>query len=86
MDLLSLLAAIILILLLVGFLFTVIRLGVKVVRYLVVNTILGLIILGLANLVGIHVPINWITILFSAIAGVPGAIIMIILYLIGLIV
>jgi hypothetical protein len=81
-----LLAAVVLILLLVGFLFTVIRLGVRVVRYLVVNTILGLIILGLANLIGIHVPINWITILFSAIAGVPGAIIMIIFYLIGAIV
>jgi pro-sigmaK processing inhibitor BofA len=85
MDLLSLLAAVIIILLIVGLLFTVLRTGVRVVRYLVVNAILGLIILGLANLVGIHVPINWITILFSAIAGIPGAIIMIILFLIGVI-
>jgi hypothetical protein len=56
-----------------------------VARYLIVNTVLGLIILGVVNLVGLEVPINWITVLLSAIAGIPGAIIAIILYLIGVI-
>lgn len=32
---------------------------------------------------GIGVPIDWITVGFSALAGIPGAILMILLYLIG---
>jgi hypothetical protein len=42
-----------------------------------------LIILVGANVVGISVPIDWITVGFSALAGIPGAILMILLYLLG---
>jgi hypothetical protein len=85
MDLISLLVGIFLIIVVVSIALAVIRFGFRVVRSLIVNTVLGLIILGVVNLVGVKVPINWITILLSAIAGIPGAIIATILYLIGVI-
>ncbi len=85
MDLISLLVGIFLIVVIASIAFAVILFGFRVVKSLVVNTVLGLIILGVVNLVGVKVPINWITILLSAIAGIPGAIIAIILYLIGVI-
>jgi hypothetical protein len=85
MDLISLLVGIFLIIVVVSIALSVIRFGFRVVRSLIVNTVLGLIILGVVNLVGVKVPINWITILLSAIAGIPGAIIATILYLIGVI-
>jgi hypothetical protein len=85
MDLISLVIWIFLIIVIVSIAWAVIRFGFRVARYLIVNTVLGLIILGVVNLVGLEVPINWITVLLSAIAGIPGAIIAIILYLIGVI-
>jgi hypothetical protein len=85
MDLVSLLVGIFLIIVIASIAYAVIKVGFKVVKSLVINTVLGLIILGVVNLVGIKVPINWITVLLSAIAGIPGAIIAIILFLIGVI-
>jgi len=52
--------------------------------HLVVNAILGIIILFLAHFIGIHVPIDLIAVLISAIAGIPGAILLIILSLLGI--
>ncbi len=62
----------------------VLYLAIKVAKYLIVNTILGLIILILAHFIGIAVPIDWMTLLISAIAGIPGAILVVILYLLGI--
>ena len=52
--------------------------------HLVVNAILGIIILFLAHFIGIHVPIDLIAVLISAIAGIPGAILLILLSLLGI--
>lgn len=62
----------------------VLYLAIKVAKYLIVNTILGLIILIFAHVIGIAVPIDWMTLLISAIAGIPGAILVVILYLLGI--
>jgi len=86
MDLVSILAAVLLIILILALIVAIVRVGVRLLLYLIVNAILGLIILGFANLLGLEVPINWITIGFSAIAGIPGAILVIILYIIGIII
>ncbi len=57
---------------------------------LLINSILGLIILFLVN--GFHVmsllgkpdiPVNWVTVMICALGGVPGALILIVLHLIG---
>jgi len=56
----------------------------KDAKYLIVNTILGVIILILARFIGIYVPIDLITVLISALAGIPGAILVIILYVVGI--
>ncbi len=84
-DLVSILAAaviIILILLIVGM---IIRWGFRIIWYLLANAIVGIIILSVANLIGIGVPINWITVSISAIAGIPGALVIVLLYAIGII-
>ena len=52
--------------------------------HLVINAILGIIILFLAHFIGIHVPIDLIAVLISAIAGIPGAILLILLSLLGI--
>jgi len=57
----------------------------KVVKYLVVNSIIGLILLFISNFVigmlniGFSVDINWVSILICAIGGIPGVIIVILL-------
>ena len=57
----------------------------KVLKYLVVNSIVGLIILFISNfLLGMSnmsfsVDINWVSILICAIGGIPGVIIVILL-------
>ncbi len=84
-DLISIIAAAVVIILLLIIIGAIIRFGIRILWYLIVNAILGIIILALANLIGINVPIDWITVLISAIAGIPGAIVVIILYLIGVV-
>ena len=84
-DLVSILAAAVIVILILMIAWSVLRWGIRIIRYLVVNAILGIIILAVANLIGIGVPIDWITVLISAIAGIPGALVVIFLYLIGVV-
>lgn len=58
----------------------------RTIRYLVVNSILGIIVLALAKFVGLPVPINLITILICALAGIPGALLVILLFALGFII
>ncbi len=51
----------------------------KAVKGLAVNAIVGVVILFAANLAGLGVQITWLSVLITAIAGVPGAILVIIL-------
>jgi len=54
----------------------------KSVKYLIVNSILGLIILFAANtLFGLEIAYSWLNILICAIGGVIGAVIVILLSL-----
>jgi inhibitor of the pro-sigma K processing machinery len=62
-----------------------VKLGLRYGKYLVVNSILGIIVLALADFIGIAVPINLFTILVCALAGIPGALLVIILFLLGII-
>ncbi len=61
----------------------------KVVKYLIINSIVGLILLFISNLVlgmlnvGFSVDINWVSILICAIGGIPGVIIVILLGLLN---
>lgn len=53
-------------------------------RGLVVNAIVGLVILFVANIIGLGVQISVITLLICAIFGVPGAILVIVLTLLDI--
>ncbi len=53
------------------------------IRYLVVNSIFGLIILALAKFLGLPVPINLITVIICALAGIPGALLVLLLFVLG---
>ncbi|MGZ4902861.1 MAG: pro-sigmaK processing inhibitor BofA family protein [Halobacteriota archaeon] len=55
----------------------------RIVRYLVVNSILGLIVLALAKFLGLAVPINLITVIICALAGIPGALLVLLLSVLG---
>ena len=83
-DLVSILAAAVIIILILAIAWSILRWGIRIVWYLLVNAIIGIIILAVANLIGIGVPIDWITVAISAIAGIPGALVVIVLYLIGI--
>ena len=57
----------------------------KTAKNMVINTILGLIVLVLANLVlGLEIAYSWIVILICAIAGVVGALLIIVLNYLGI--
>jgi hypothetical protein len=56
---------------------------VRTIRYVVVNSILGLIVLALAKFLGLTVPINIITIIICALAGIPGALLVLLLFWLG---
>jgi hypothetical protein len=53
------------------------------IRYLVVNSIFGLIVLALAKFLGLAVPINLITVIICALAGIPGALLVLLLFWLG---
>ncbi len=56
----------------------------KAAKYLIVNSILGLLIIFAANaLFGLKIAYSWLNILICAIGGVIGAVIVIILNLFG---
>lgn len=57
----------------------------KTVKNMVINTIAGLIVLVIANLaLGLDIAYSWIVILVCAIAGVVGALLIIVLNYLGL--
>ncbi|MGZ7169230.1 MAG: pro-sigmaK processing inhibitor BofA family protein [Halobacteriota archaeon] len=58
----------------------------RTIRYLVVNSIFGLIVLALAKFLGLAVPINIITVIICALAGIPGALLVILLTLLGFVI
>jgi len=65
---------------LVGWL--ILKLTVKVLKWLALNAVSGLIVLGLLNFLGItHVQLNLINLLIVAVGGIPGAFIVILLSL-----
>ncbi len=56
------------------------------IRYFLVNAILGLLVLYLANaFVGLNIAYTWLVVLVCAIGGIAGAIIVIILHIYGII-
>ncbi|MDF1557131.1 MAG: pro-sigmaK processing inhibitor BofA family protein [ANME-2 cluster archaeon] len=61
----------------------------KVVKYLIVNSIIGLILLFISNFVigmmdlGFSVDINWVSIMICALGGIPGVVIVILLGFLG---
>ncbi|WP_342303860.1 pro-sigmaK processing inhibitor BofA family protein [Methanolobus sp. ZRKC5] len=57
----------------------------KTVKNMVINTIMGLIVLVVANLVfGLEIAYDWIVILVCAIAGIVGALLIIALSYLGI--
>lgn len=62
----------------------------KVVKYLIVNSVVGLILLFISKFVigaldlGFNVDINFVSILICAIGGVPGVLIVILLGFLGI--
>jgi hypothetical protein len=64
-------------------LYILVKLGATYGKYLAVNSILGIIVLAIANFFGLPVPLNIITILICALAGIPGALLVILLFVLG---
>jgi len=61
---------------------TVLKLTMAVLKWLALNAITGLLIVGVLNFLGVtHVPINWLTLLILAVGGVVGAFILILISL-----
>lgn len=57
----------------------------KTVKNMAVNTIMGLLVLVIANTVlGLNIAYSWVVILTCAIAGVVGAILVIMLHYVGI--
>lgn len=57
----------------------------KSVKYLIVNTIMGLILLTAGNLVfNLNIPYEPVVILVCALGGIPGAILVILLHVLGI--
>lgn len=54
----------------------------KNVKALVVNAIVGVVVLVLANVLGLGVEISLVAVLVCAVAGIPGAILVILLSLV----
>jgi pro-sigmaK processing inhibitor BofA len=52
---------------------------------LAVNSIIGIIVFWLLNqFFGLGIPINWLTILIVALAGIPGVILVLLIHFLGL--
>jgi SigmaK-factor processing regulatory protein BofA len=85
MDVTTAVGFLVVVILVLIVLYILVKLGLRYGKYLVVNSILGIIVLALADFVGIAVPINLFTILVCALAGIPGALLVIILFLLGII-
>ena len=85
MDVTTAIGFLVVVILVLIVLYILLKLGLRFGKYLVVNSILGIIVLALADFIGIAVPINLFTILVCALAGIPGALLVIILFLLGII-
>ena len=85
MDVTTAIGFLVVVILVLIVLYILVKLGLRYGKYLVVNSILGIIVLALADFIGIAVPINLFTILVCALAGIPGALLVIILVLLGII-
>ncbi|WP_054841383.1 hypothetical protein [Thermococcus peptonophilus] len=58
----------------------VIKLTLAIIKWLALNTIAGLLIIGLLNFLGItHVQLNLLNLLIVAIGGIPGGVFIVIL-------
>jgi len=86
MDITSAIGLLVVAILVLIVLYLLVKLGAKYGKYLAVNSILGIIVLLLANFVGLPVPINLITIIICALAGIPGALLVILLFVLGIVV
>ena len=65
---------------------------IKSITQLAINSILGILLLFMANFLHIFsivgkpdMPITWISLIVCALAGIPGAILLMVLYIVGLI-
>ncbi|MFZ0925370.1 MAG: pro-sigmaK processing inhibitor BofA family protein [Halobacteriota archaeon] len=86
MDVTSAIGLLVVAILVLIVLYLLVKLGARYGKYLAVNSILGIIVLLLANFVGLPVPINLITIIICALAGIPGALLVILLFVLGIVV
>ena len=89
MDVITAIGLLVVAILVLIALYILVKLGLRFGKYLVVNSILGIIVLAIANVIlvnfGFTVPIDLFTILICALAGIPGALLVILLVVLGLI-
>lgn len=86
MDVTNAIGLLVVVILVLIVLYLLVKLGARYGKYLAVNSILGIIVLLLANFVGLPVPINLITIIICALAGIPGALLVVLLFVLGIVV
>ncbi|MGZ8880360.1 MAG: pro-sigmaK processing inhibitor BofA family protein, partial [Halobacteriota archaeon] len=76
MDVTSAIGLLVVAILVLIVLYVLVKLGVRFGKYLAINSILGIIVLVIANIIlvnfGLTVPIDLVTILVCALAGIPG--------------
>ena len=85
MDVTSAIRMLVVAILVLIVLYLLVKLGARYGKYLAVNSILGIIVLALANFIGLPVPINVITMIICALAGIPGALLVILLFVLGIV-
>jgi SigmaK-factor processing regulatory protein BofA len=56
---------------------------IRSIKYFVINAVMGLAVIFLVNLFGMNISYSWLNILICAIGGILGAIIVIVLNLLG---
>jgi pro-sigmaK processing inhibitor BofA len=88
MDVTSAIGLLVVAILVLIVLYVLVKLGVRFGKYLAINSILGIIVLVIANVIlanfGLAVPIDLVTILVCALAGIPGALLVILLVVLGI--
>ncbi len=67
----------------VFFLFAAVRI-IRAIRPLVVNAVVGLLVFLVASWLGIGVEVDWVALVVVAIAGLPGAVLVVLLSVFGL--
>ena len=85
MDVTSAIRLLVVAILVLIVLYLLVKLGARYGKYLAVNSILGIIVLALADFIGLPVPINVITMIICALAGIPGALLVILLFVLGIV-